>query len=359
MKSVAPKKSRIMVFAGAGASASLGMPTTPQFISLLKTKWKGAGTLLSKCREHSQAVGDVDGRQNIDSEVLRDWLIRLRDTAEDLEVLLQNQPFETNLQSQSNAHALISKIIMEFDLIIRNTYGDRDSSEVYRHYAPLLSTLSQYRVKFIPFFTTNYDLILESLAGYTELEWYIETGIGKKGISVNLDEQRFVRKAPSRSTIHLFKLHGSTDWWRNNNTNEVEHIRFGILPGDEYKDLLIYPTREKFNQVEEEPFSFFYDMLKGYLNLRVMRLCIVIGYSFRDKIINKLFTPALKKGLRLLVFDNNIRYEQLEQRLNLYNIERKVRIENIDFGNWNDTKVQAISNVLGEELKNNIESLGA
>jgi len=354
MKQVNPQNSMIVVFTGAGASATLGKPTTPEFISMLKNRWKGTNTLISRCRNYLVSNGLIEEKQGIDSEILRDWLLKLRDTAEDLEILLENQPYDTGLQGTKVMHKFISTIITEFDSIIRSTYGDIPPQQAYNQYSHLLNTISHHNIHFIPFFTTNYDLVLESMEDHPDSDWTVERGIRIKGIKVTLDEQRFAKVYQNQKTLHLFKLHGSTDWWKNNQTGEIEYFQFGHTPQDtnEYRDLLIYPTREKFEQVKDEPFSFFYNMLESYLTHDKMRLCIVIGYSFRDKKINELFKPSLERGLRFLVIDNGMRYDNLAERLEISDIQDRVRILNVEFGKWTDRKLDDLSSVLNDELNN-------
>ncbi len=351
MQQISPQKSDIMVFAGAGASAGLDIPTTPQFISLLKNRWEGMNTLIQRCLKYIQSVKPNEHVKTIDSEVLRDWLISLRDTAEDLEIILENQPFDTSLQSNTVVHKLVSTIITELDLIIRETYSDVDPMNAHEHYAPLLDILSKY-TNFIPFFTTNYDLVLESMEAASDSYWNVERGIGRSGVKFILNQNRFGSISENQKTLHLFKLHGSTDWWKNNQTGGIEYFQFGNTPSniENYMDLLIYPTREKFEKVNDEPFSFFYNMLASYLNLKGMKLCIVIGYSFRDKKINELFIPAIESGLRLVVIDNRANHEDLNEQLNISDIESKIRIVKLGFGKWNDTKVRNLSVALTSEL---------
>jgi len=74
---------------------------------------------------------------------------------------------------------------------------------------------------------------------------------------------------------------------------------------------MIYPTREKFEQMKEKPFSFYYDRLKSVLSSNAISVCIAIGYSFRDRFINEMFVESLKNGLKLVIFDKALKQKQL------------------------------------------------
>ncbi len=352
MENVKLQESSVIVFAGAGASAELNMPTTPQFVEPLRGTWPRLDLTLEHYRKYREEVGQPKGdNEPIDAEELRDWFMYMLPVTGYAEYLLHNQPFDTKVSDSSYASQFISVLLDKFDSIIRNTFGTVDPEQAYKHYSHLFSVLSEFNIVTIPFFTTNYDLVLESLEEYSECNWVIETGMEKKGTHTYLNTKRFERVSTGLSTLLLFKLHGSTDWWKNTETGRVMQVEFGSTPPPHYKDLLIYPTREKFDQVKEQPFSFLYDMLNHYLSSNVLRLCIAIGYSFRDSLINNRFRDAMKKGLRLLIIDPYISRVQLQQVFGDREIMKQVRIENIGFGNWTDPKRERLAKVLSEELR--------
>ncbi len=347
-----PHKSNVIVFAGAGASAGLGMPTTPEFVELLAEHWPQLRPLLEQYRKYRKDTGNPKkANEPIDAEELRDWLAQLRQVSEYTEYLLQYQPYDTTVPHTSHASKFLTLVLNEFDSIIRKTYGTVDPVRANTHYSKLFSLFSQLGTDFIPFFTTNYDLVLESLDEYEGFDWAIETGMVKKGTNVILNTKRFEKVIAGQPTIFLFKLHGSTDWWKNTQTGQIVQVSFGISPPTQYSDLLIYPTREKFNKVREQPFSFFYDALEGFLSSKQLRLCIAIGYSFRDKIVNEKFGTALKGGLRLLILDPNMKESQLRQTFDMLDINKQIRVENIFFGDRSAPSKQKLTEVLSEEIE--------
>ncbi|MFC1847092.1 hypothetical protein ACFLYS_03440 [Chloroflexota bacterium] len=57
-------KKKVIIFAGAGASAKLGMPTTPQFIAKLQREWPQVNSFLARFkayrgRNNSEEIGNT------------------------------------------------------------------------------------------------------------------------------------------------------------------------------------------------------------------------------------------------------------------------------------------------------------
>lgn len=80
-------------------------------------------------------------------------------------------------------------------------------------------------------------------------------------------------------------------------------------------------------------------------------LCIATDYSFRNREIADIFARTIDNGLRLLVLDASLENKTLAERLNITNIKHKVRIEKMEFGNWNTNKNRLLSVILGDELQ--------
>ena len=105
----------------------------------------------------------------------------------------------------------------------------------------------------------------------------------------------------------LFKLHGSTNWFRDNTTNPPRILKSELqihLPEDpNYENLLIYPAKRKI--LLADPYFTAYDYFQR--TLERCKLCVVIGYSFRDyDALSRLRSAALlNKRLKLLLVDPN------------------------------------------------------
>jgi len=318
MKNEQSSGHKLILFVGAGASAELGMPTTSQFIGLLRQRWAKSDidAILDAYKKFSNSKNAGGSNKNqpiVDSEYLRDWLLELRKAAECIEALPQItfDPPKPKAPRPQSATQFIDNILVTFDSFTRSAYKDVDPEKAYQHYAPLLELLSSNNINMIPIFTTNYDLVFESMQDCEKCDWHIETGMKKTGRRVILDTKLYDQIKTGNPTMLVYKLHGSTDWWINRESGQIQQIPLDAKAPVECRELLIYPTRQKFEQTKEKPFSFYYETLKGALSSEAIRVCIAIGYSFRDKFINKMFIEALKKGLKLVIFDKTITRKQL------------------------------------------------
>jgi hypothetical protein len=71
--------------------------------------------------------------------------------------------------------------------------------------------------------------------------------------------------------------------------------------GTELKDLMIYPMREK--EVYKDPF--FTSLTRLKTSLLSEKICITIGYSFRDEHIQNIFFDAVKRNSEINILLGN------------------------------------------------------
>lgn len=144
-------------------------------------------------------------------------------------------------------------------------------------------------------FTTNYDLCFER---YCKL---------KKNIKLYDcfdDRERFEPEFRGAKGWQLYKLHGSSHWIVTEDCEKGEFtkadypIEIGeqTLKGKMVKDVMIYPTTEKYFSKSPyfELLNRFRDDLKNSKS-GDKGPCVVIGYSFRDIPINNAFIDAFEK----------------------------------------------------------------
>ena len=107
--------------------------------------------------------------------------------------------------------------------------------------------------------------------------------------------------ATNQKDVVLFKLHGSTSWFNNGETFIKSDA--AVYAGDDssFENLLIYPAKRKI--ASDDPFFTAYDYFQR--TLESCKLCVVIGYSFRDyDALSRLRSAACyNPNLRLLVLD--------------------------------------------------------
>lgn len=114
--------------------------------------------------------------------------------------------------------------------------------------------------------------------------------------------EKFVR--PNDLTynwIRLWKIHGSLNWQLKQDEfgKAAKIIRAGKVDVPE-NELVIYPSKEKYNLSRKQPFIAYFDRLKNYL-LSGEILFVFSGYSFLDEHINEVIFNCLRQNPRLYV----------------------------------------------------------
>lgn len=158
-------------------------------------------------------------------------------------------------------------------------------------------------------FTLNYDLLFEKAAnklnavvidGFSFTSPRTFSGrffdydiVQREGSKVN-EEDNFITRV-----FHLYKLHGSLNWHRQNESGNI------IIDDSTNKPLMVYPREGKYKDSYGQPF---FEMIARFQrNLRESddTLLICIGYSFNDNHINAAIEEAINQnpGFRMAVVD--------------------------------------------------------
>ncbi|WP_430972140.1 SIR2 family protein [Sunxiuqinia rutila] len=191
--------------------------------------------------------------------------------------------------------ALVSKIEKcikeECDLVLSGKYHQKFLDKL------LNRNLKYPRVKF---FTTNYDRIIEQaaqIANITLLDGFSFT-MPRMFSGVNFDydivfrEKSRINKEESfvPKVMHLYKMHGSLDWIRNDNGNVQ------ICSENDKRDrLLIYPASNKYESSYEQPYFEMMSRFQGYLR-QENTLLIIVGFSLYDKHISNVILEAVRQN---------------------------------------------------------------
>lgn len=160
-------------------------------------------------------------------------------------------------------------------------------------------------------FTTNYDLCFETAAGKQGLvvidgfsfsfprrfdPRYFRYDIVRSAASG--DEQA----TPLEGVFHLYKLHGSVNWDRQNNGEIV----MGSTSAD--TACLIYPARGKYQQSYLQPHL---ELISQYLSsIREPNTCVIVaGFGFNDDHLSEPIISAVRTNphMRLIVVDAKAR----------------------------------------------------
>lgn len=152
-------------------------------------------------------------------------------------------------------------------------------------------------------FTTNYDLIIEKSLEQSQIPYFdgfvgsYEPFFWQESI-----EQATGKTDMTRNWIRLWKIHGSLSWfWKEDKKdNSQKIIRVGKFDNATTtdKELVIYPSKEKYDSSRKQPFIAYFDRLKNFLSSGEL-LFIFTGFSFSDQHINEIIFNCLRQNNRL------------------------------------------------------------
>jgi hypothetical protein len=326
-----------VLFLGAGASAPLGLLPTGPFLKLLQDRlhemiaveegqriqgaWQGPlSQLFTKAARYHRA-------RTPDSELVLDYLEHLISTHRQLGEL----PVElSKLVGTGDASAFhrdwvigLSRLRDRIQRVVAEHYSDVDGRNAFNLYEPLLDALT-HQGSVVPIFSTNYDWTFEHLVEEVESRYVLVDGFRSSPTGDRWDRAVFDDLEPgNRPRLVLFKLHGSTSWYTEADSGVIRKFQASQPEIGGSRATLIYPTQVKAEAVSADPFGTAYDYLVAALS--GARLCIVIGFSFRDPAINNTISRALigNGRLRLVIVepainsDPGVDFTELLNRLGL------------------------------------------
>lgn len=167
--------------------------------------------------------------------------------------------------------------------------------EIEPHYqfieALLINQSNLERRSKTTFFTTNYDTLLEdALALHKKV---VCDGFSGGAVGFWNAEKEFSNASIDSNTYHLYKLHGSIDWHRDDDLGLVR-ARYGTKYLSNPENIMIYPQATKYVETQKDPFaSLFLGLRKTLMNGQQNTL-ITCGYSFGDEHINAEIESALR-----------------------------------------------------------------
>ena len=178
-----------------------------------------------------------------------------------------------------------------------------------QRYEALLGVLSKgldLRNNPLVIFTTNYDPAIETFCQANAGEYRLCDGFVQQWNAGSPVWQRdsihqLQIGATNQKDVVLFKLHGSTSWFKRGNQFIKSDATIYTGNDPSFENLLIYPAKRKV--ALEDPYFTGYDYFQR--TLENCQLCVVIGYSFRDyDALSRLRSAAsYNRALKLLVID--------------------------------------------------------
>jgi hypothetical protein len=183
-------------------------------------------------------------------------------------------------------------------------------------------SLKDFRIQYnnpLRIFTLNYDLCIEKTLNS---EVKIERGFN--------DEHKWDYKLitdyhqDNTPDVFLYKLHGSIDWERDEETGEVSY-----LDGLPKEPDLIFGSEYKLQYID--PYLFQFSEFRHY-TLK-SKLIIIVGYGFGDEHINGILTQSLKQSSdRKLLFVSPDASEEINKIRKALNLSDDSQIETLNVG---------------------------
>ncbi len=275
---------------GAGTSKSMGIPD----ISALTTKVENALKDVNK-KNYLSIKGGLDKEmQHIEAILNQVRLIR--------QITSDNKAKSFDKITGEQAKQLDKAICDEIYKIIIKAENTADFT-IAKGFIGWLNWVSRDFTKEI--FTTNYDLIFEKSFENLLIPFY-DGFVGSHEpffAHESLDGKSNYDRPPV-SWIRLWKLHGSLGWFWKQNDDGKSHRVIRLSDGAKEKfpdaELVIYPSRDKYESSRKQPFTSYFDRLKEFL-LSGEGIFIISGYSFSDDHINEVLFNCLNQNNRLHV----------------------------------------------------------
>ena len=298
--------SRVALFLGAGASRAFGYPTTKEFLTQFKPK---LNEIQSRIVQTFEEIKDVEDIEHILQMV-------------DGFVTLKSRPLITEFLKKFGARFTIREVggvegtkfldecvnikkLIISELFTQYRFSENKVSDVVSWYGRLFKELAQHdQNRELDIFTTNYDSVVEEFHGYAEtLDVELFDGFVPAGRSERLfwkPKEAFQKgfRKDADLKLRLFKLHGSLNWCVRRN-GEIEKVRLEqqVVSSRRYRsngNVLIYPAQKTYE--EEPPFNSLFESFREAA--KTTKVFLVIGFSFRDDLINSIFSDHLLKDAR-------------------------------------------------------------
>ena len=281
----------IIFLLGAGASADAGIPVSSKMVDniegYLEDDWAKYKDLYYLIKSGVQYSAGLSGKTvNFNVETL---LFVLEELVQKENHLLYpfigswNVKFNEVIRDNFNLIPEFQKDIKQKlqRWVIPRNYKDAD---YFKYFKKLKDELTfPIRV-----FTLNYDRCIEENSSRKDFGFLVERGFEEEETNRLWNYKRFDEVNPNTEPdIYLYKLHGSIDWERDEETKVVS-----CIDGTPQKPDLIFGTQNKLQFAD--PYLYLFSAFR--FHTLKSKLIICIGYSFSDEHINGLISQALKQN---------------------------------------------------------------
>jgi hypothetical protein len=278
----------VIFFLGAGASVNAGVPDTFGFVSKFKESLAENSEQLKAYEKileilKSWRKGQGPFAPEVDVELLLETLERLENREQD--ILLK---FHQVSSYALDGFALKKPLKDQLKDLIRRT-GIVNANKV-SYFEPLLSFVGENKP--LDIFSVNYDMSIEQFCNVYKRE-YVD------GFDLYWNPKSFER---TEVDIRLYKIHGSILWYKTDRgyyvklPTKIEGSRTELITGEQAVSLMLYPMR-KWDY--DEPLLEM--LIKMKERLEKANFVVIVGYSFRDDHIRRIFWDAGRANKELTV----------------------------------------------------------
>ena len=331
-------------FFGAGTSCALGIPDIVQLTQEVETTLKG-----NEAKTFGIIKADLKTLIKGRDVNIEDILNQLRNIRE-----LTKESKTKNYQGvcgkdAATADGEICKAIYQI-IIKKESSASLNSTKRFFAWYNLLNRDFTKEV-----FTTNYDLVIEKSLETSEIP-YFDGFVGSFEPffwQESVDHQA-KHGDLTKNWIRLWKIHGSLSWfWKYSEITKSQRIiRIGNIGSvaDIKNELVIYPSKDKYDTSRKQPFIAYFDRMRDYL-LGGELLFVCTGYSFSDQHINEILFNCMRQNNRLFVivfFYKDADVETLHKSCSVYlnlNVFGPTKaIINGELGEWHFNKAAVLPN---------------
>ena len=325
-------KTTVSLFLGSGASRYSGLPTSGEIIE--KTDFKNNpmySMILEKCESEDieevlQKVGQCKQWIDDGGDIFDGWIHKILQYQQHSNTS-PNRNLRLNLPSLSNTCASMETQVVTL-LSKLFSINEEQKIKILNLYQPFLDFITKIN-KTIDIFTTNYDSVIEKFVhGQPSGRYLYEDGFPSEKISeFSLQELWNSASNGNRVKLNLYRLHGGLDWYKamsNVAKRETIHRNFDLAEVSSDQRVLVPPVLGK-NVKDDVLLSPIYDTFaKKFLEYDI---CIIIGFSFRDKDIAEVVSRRIKNKKKTLLIGPHV-FTDISKYLFPY---EKANMENDDF----------------------------
>ncbi len=288
LQALAPDKMRIAFLLGAGCPVSIRIPDgvgTKPLIPDIRGITSKVNTELEQSAKHKENHAKILNRLDA-SATIEDVLSHIRslhDVVRDGNIDGLDRSALTELDAE--ICSITTKVVnVELPSV----------STPYHRLATWVGGI--HRTHPVEIFTPNYDLLVEQAFEAYKIP-YFDGFIGSRQAFFDLASMEN-ESLPSRWG-RLWKVHGSVNWWRNENDEVVRRdVNTAATPLNRQ---MIYPSHLKYDQSRRMPYLAMLDRLRSFL-ARGQAVLVTNGYSFLDQHLNEVILHGLRSNPTAVCF---------------------------------------------------------